>query len=267
MTQSARLPLQGRGVLITRPAAQAASLAERLQSQGAQVWNFPTIDILPLEDDAPLRALGLRLASFDLAFFVSSNAVRQALAVLPRADWPATLRVATVGPGSAAALREAGFAYVIVPAERFDSEGVLALPEFAPQAVQGRRVLVLRGDGGRELFAETLRARGAEVEQVSCYRRRQPSGDVAPILAAWQAGQLHAISLTSSEGVDNFAALLGEPATALLAALPVFVPHERVAARARMQGAVRVICHAAGDDGMLAALVAFFAASGAERPT
>lgn len=264
MSAAAR-PLAGCGVVITRPAAQMPALAAALEAQGATPWSFPVIDILPPADPAALSALAPRLASFDLAFFVSPNAVAHALARLPRALWPAGLRVATVGPGTARALREAGFAEVLLPSARFDSEGVLDLPAFQTEALRGKRVLVLRGDGGRELVADTARLRGAEVELVACYRRIRATSDPQPLLAVWAAGQVHALSLTSSEGAGYFAEILGPSAPDVLAALPIFVPHPRIAARVQALGGVHVVPHEAGDQGLIAALVAFFAAKGASR--
>lgn len=266
MSEATSLPLRGRGVLLTRPAAQAAALTARLEALGAQVHCFPLIEILPLAQPQILRALAGRLAEFDLAFFVSGNAVAHALGELPRALWPAALRVATVGPGTARALHEAGFDEVLVPIERFDSEAVLELPAFAPAAVSGKRVLVLRGDGGRELLADTLRQRGARVEQVACYRRAPPAGDPAILLDIASQGRLHALSLTSSEGADNLAVLLGERTQPFLARLPVFVPHERIGERAARLGASQVVRTAAGDEALIEALVGFFAADGTQRP-
>lgn len=267
MSMAPSLPLQGRGVLVTRPAAQAAALAAELTALGARVACFPLIEILPPAEPQALRALAARLGEFDLAFFVSANAVTHALAELPRAGWPATLRIATVGPGTARALHDAGFAEVLVPAERFDSEAVLDLPAFAPAAVAGKRVLVLRGDGGRELLADTLRQRGARVEQVSCYRRAAPTADPTPLLDAAAHGRLHAISLTSSEAADNLVALLGSRAAELLTRLPVFVPHARIAERVAALGGRRIHETAGGDAGLVAALVAFFAAEDASSPS
>ena len=138
---------------------------------------------------------------FSLAFFVSPNAVRFALdAMLPVAPWPAGVRVATVGKGSEAALAERGFTRVIAPSIGFDSESVLALPAFQVDAVAGRRVLVLRGDGGRDLLGDTLTARGAGSNTspvTTVAARRRPGA----LVERARAGRLDALTLTSSEGV------------------------------------------------------------------
>ncbi|GAB4060711.1 uroporphyrinogen-III synthase [Uliginosibacterium sediminicola] len=250
--------LQGRCVLVTRPAHQAQTLVQGLRAAGAEALLLPLLEIRPLADTQPLAALGARLADYSLVFFVSSNAVQHALQVLPRALWPAQLRIATVGPGSAQALREAGFDQVLLPERDFDSEGVLAMPAFQAAALAGRRVLILRGNGGRELLASTLRARGVEVDVVSCYQRLPAVLDVQPVLQRFAAGQLDAISLTSSEGAAHFVAQLGEAAPQLLASLPCFVPHPRIAAKMTELGARTVRLCEAGDAALISALHDYF---------
>jgi uroporphyrinogen-III synthase len=161
-------PLRGRSIVVTRPAGQADSLCAALAALGAEPLRFPLLTISPVADPAPLEAVARRLAEFELAFFVSPNAVNFALDVmLPVAPWPAELRVATVGKGSEAALAARGFTRVIAPQSGFDSESVLALPAFQAPALTGRRVLILRGDGGRDLLGDTLSARGAIVEYIT----------------------------------------------------------------------------------------------------
>ena len=120
-------PLHGRSIVVTRPAGQADSLCAALAALGAEPLRFPLLTIAPVADPAPLEAVARRLGEFELAFFVSPNAVNLALdVILPAAPWPAELRVATVGKGSEAALAARGFERVIAPQSGFDSESVLA---------------------------------------------------------------------------------------------------------------------------------------------
>ena len=116
-------------------------------------------------------------------------------------------------------------------------------------------MLIVRGESGRELLAESLAARGAVVEHAVCYRRAKPAADAAPLAAAWQRGEVHALVVWSAQALDNFGAMGGE---ALIAALPVFVPHERIARHARAHGAFEVVVAAASDDELLERLVAYF---------
>jgi len=113
----------------------------------------------------------------------------------------------------------------------------------------------VRGEGGRQILAESLAARGAVVEHAVCYRRTKPTADAAPLLAAWRGGEVHALTAFSAQALDNFGAMGGEE---LIAALPVFVPHERIAKHARERGAREVVIAAAGDDDLLERLVAYF---------
>lgn len=254
-----RQALAGRHVVVTRPEAQADSLCAAIAAQGGIAVRFPVLAIGAVDDRADLDHCIEQLDAFDLAFFVSPNAVRHALeAVLARRGWPARLRVATVGRGSERVLAGFGFTDVIAPQDGFDSEAVLALPAFQPDAVKGRRVVIFRGDGGRDLLGETLRARGAHVDYVTCYRRYRPELDVSPLFALAGRGQLDAITLTSSEGVDNFVALLGKDGVARLGDVPLFASHPRIAARARAAGFAHVVETPPGDDGLLAVLASHF---------
>jgi len=251
-------PLAGRSIVVTRPAGQADGLCAALAELGAEPLRFPLLTIDAVADPGPLQAVAARLADFSLAFFVSPNAVSFALdAMLPVAPWPPGLRVATVGKGSEAALAARGFDRVIAPQDGFDSESVLALPDFQAAAVAGRRVLILRGDGGRDLLGDTLAARGAVVEYLTCYHRGGPPGDPAPLIARARAGRLDALTLTSSEGVAHLLAL---PAAGVLRQLPVFVPHPRIAAAARDGGFGRIIATGPGDAGLIDGLLTHFSA-------
>ncbi|ANQ84159.1 HemD protein [Azoarcus olearius] len=254
-----KLPLAGRLVAVTRPEAQALSLCEAIRRAGGQVLPFPVLAIGAVEDPAALDEAIARLDHFDLAFFVSPNAVEHALAAVnARRHWPERLAVSTVGKGSERALREAGFSAVIAPSEGFDSEAVLALPAFSATAINGRRVVIFRGDGGRELLADALRARGAVVEQVSCYRRYRPAADAAPLIQAAGTGRLDALVLTSSEGVRNLVEMVGEKGFGVLRRVTVFAPHPRIVAHARAAGFDRVEETPPGDDGLLETLVRHF---------
>lgn len=256
--------LAGRRILVTRPQAQAASLSDAIRARGGEPLVFPLLAIAAVDNGgrAALDAVAARLDDFDLAFFVSPNAVAHGLAAMrARRAWPPHLRVATVGKGSEQALRDHGFDSAIAPQQGFDSEAVLALPEFQAEAVRDKRVLIFRGDGGRELLGDELVTRGALVEKVCCYQRSCPDADAGPVIALARDGALHAITLTSSEAVGNLRQLAGEGGMAVLCPLPVFVPHPRIARFAREAGFAHVLECAPGDDGLLAALESHLSAS------
>lgn len=253
-----RQGLAGRYVVVTRPAGQAAHLAEALAARGAHPVLFPVLAITPLADSGPLLEVARRLDQFDLAVFVSPNAVNRALSViLPRRPWPAGLAAATVGKSSEGELARLGIKQVIAPEGRFDSEALLELPPL--QTMAGKRVIIFRGDGGRELLGETLTSRGAQVEYVSCYQRGKPDLDPAPLLKLWSDGALDAMTVTSSEGLRNLCDMVGKLGQAWLRKTPTFVPHARIADQARQLGLKSVILTGPGDDGLLDGLMQYFA--------
>lgn len=252
------MSLAGRHVVVTRPAGQAAHFATALTEQGAIPVLYPVLEIRDMDDVAPVLDAAIRLDTYDLAVFVSPNAIEKALAlILPRRSWPAALRVAAMGKSSERALAHYGINGAISPPLRFDSEALLELPELTE--VRGRRVVIFRGEGGRELLGETLRARGATVDYVTCYRRVRPQLDPAPLLKLWEQGHLDAVTLTSSEGLRNFFDMAGHLGQAWLKKTPAFVPHLRIAMQAQALGLARVIPTEPGDDGLLAGLVQYFA--------
>lgn len=250
--------LAGRRIVVTRPAGQTAHIEALLRAAGGEPILFPALEILDAEDLRPALALIEGLDEFDLAIFISANAVNRALdLVRARREWPAGLRVATVGRGSERELAHRGFANVIAPQRRFDSEGLLDLAEF--KELQGKRVVIFRGESGRELLGDTLRARGATVEYAQCYRRGRPHADPAPLLALCARQELDAFTVTSSEGVANLHAMLGAAGRQCLLNTPLFAPHERIAAAARTLGAGTVVLTGPGDAGLVEGLAAFFA--------
>ncbi|MFH1814784.1 MAG: uroporphyrinogen-III synthase [Pseudomonadota bacterium] len=260
--------LAGRSVLVTRPRAQAAALGEAIRAAGGEPLLLPLIDIEPLDDKRAVADAAGLLDSLALAIFVSANAVAHALDVmLPLHPWPEALPAATVGEQSAQALRARGVTRVVVPHGRSDSEALLALPELSAAALAGRRVLIFRGDGGRELLGDTLRERGAIVDHVTCYRRRAPTEGAALLREAVMAGTLHALTLTSSESVRNLRALATPDCFERLCGLPLFVPHARIAEQAVEQGFTRVIETAASDAGLMAGLTDYFSQYASTGPT
>lgn len=235
-------PLRGRGILVTRPGERAANLARLITEAGGRAIVFPAIEI---EDLPPPAALG-ELARFDLAVFVSPTAVAT---VMPHIQaWPRSLRAATVGGGTRRALEQRGVMNVVSPAHGADSESLLALPELLD--VAGKRVIVFRGEGGRELLGETLRQRGAQVEYAACYRRTPPKSR-----PTWTQAEVHAVTVSSSQSLANLCGVLGD---AFLRGRPLFVPHPRVADAARALSVEQVVLAGPSDDQMLDALVAYF---------
>ncbi|CAG9267628.1 fused uroporphyrinogen-III synthase HemD/membrane protein HemX [Paraburkholderia caribensis] len=257
-------------VVLTRPAGQSDALAKTLHDAGVATVDFPLIDIAAADDEAPLRAALASLDRYALVVFVSPNAVDYAFASHD-AIWPHALPVGVVGPGSVAALAKHGVeapAYQVISpgasaddhdGARFDSEALYAALEtlLGENAFEGKRVLIVRGDGGREWLADRLREAGAEVETVAAYRRLVPD----PSIGAWsrihtllsdESRTPHAWLVTSSEGVRNLAELAHDHLTASEQAQlkrAMFVaPHPRIAETARALGFDSITVSGAGDE-------------------
>lgn len=246
-------PLAGVTVIVTRPARQAARLAALLREAGATVIALPTIEIEPLELD-PAACARLAPDDFDWTIFTSANAVESALRQLPR---PTRCRIAAIGRATARALAQHGIAVDAVPDGTPDSEGLLALEPFA--APRGRRILILKGAGGRPWLREELARRGAEVVVGDLYRRAPAPVDDAELaalrLASEQPGL--AVMVTSGEVLGAFLEAASSAGTARLRDTALVVPGERVATLAGEHGwrGPLIVAGGAEDEAMLAALV------------
>lgn len=246
--------LAGLGIVVTRPAHQAAHLADLIRQHGGRPILFPVLEILDAADLAPLQALIDRLETFDLAIFISPNAVRKAMNLIrARRTLPTGLRIAAIGRGSTKELKHFGVTDVVTPNVRFDSEALLDLPELAD--VQGKRIVIFRGDGGREVLGDTLMTRGAQIEYAECYRRARPDANAGILLRHWARNELAAITVTSGEGLHNLYDMVGKLARQWLTATPVFAPHERIGEIARGMGLQQVIITGPGDEGLVAGLL------------
>lgn len=248
-------------VVITRPRVQAEALAAQVRRAGREVVLLPLLDIAPLADPSALRATLAQLASFDLVAFVSPNAIDAAFAYLD--GWPPTVAIAVLGESSRAALAAHGVdaARVVIhqpPGDGpSDSEHLLSALDLA--ALRGKRVLVVRGESGRELMVEGLRAAGAEVATVAAYRRSVPA--LSPALALQLERLLarpHDWIITSSEALRGLVALVreagGEAAVVKLQQQHLLVPHQRIADSAAALGFTRLTQSGSGDERLLAAL-------------
>lgn len=250
--------LRGYGIAITRPPGQADQLAELIAQQGGKPILFPLIAISALDDYSRFEQKLAQLASYDWAIFISSNAVQNAMPRLldKLGNIPANLRFAAIGPATAAELAKFGVSGTLTPDSLFDSESLLALPQM--QQVAGRRIMIFRGIGGREVLAETMKARGADVDYAECYRRINPQPDTDVLQTLWQNAHLHAIVVTSSEAMRNLLAIADSAKNgdaAWLRNMMLCVNHERVAELARQRDLPVAVAEAAGDRPMLQCLI------------
>ncbi|HXH02971.1 MAG TPA: uroporphyrinogen-III synthase [Candidatus Competibacteraceae bacterium] len=258
MATEQRLSLAGLGVLVTRPAHQAEPLCRLIEARGGRAIRCPVMAIEGLPAEQVASALK-PLRHCQLAVFTSANAVRHALPWLPQ-PLPPALWLAAIGPATARALAEAGLTPTLSAPPPHNSEALLALPGL--QHVAGWRVLIVRGTGGRELLAETLRSRGAEVAVAEVYRRRRPPLDAAALLAHWQRGEIQAVIATSSESLRNLFDLAGKPGQQWLPDTALVVVSERARTLARQLGwrQTVLLADSASDQAIVAALERWYPA-------
>jgi uroporphyrinogen-III synthase len=253
-------------VVITRPRAQAQALADSVAALGREAVLLPLLEIFPLSDQSALQRTLAGLADYALVAFVSPNAIDAAFAHIAR--WPDGVALAVLGETSRACLARHGVndgnATIFSPLDpaRSDSEHLLqalALNALSTlETLNGKRVLIVRGETGRELMADGLRAAGAQVDTVAAYRRQVPAmtAQLASTLGQLLARQNDWI-ITSSEAVRGLLGLvtqLGDAAVANMQQQHLIVPHARIAETANSLGLTRLTLAGSGDASLLAAL-------------
>ena len=212
-------PLEGVGVLVTRPRPQVETLVSGLEALGAEVHVHPVIEIVPPEDDAPLRAALADLDGFDWIVLTSTNAVEAVVSVRPR-PWPAGgCRVGVVGAATRRALESRGIQADLVPPE-FTAEGLArSLVDLLGGSLEGCRILFPRAREGRETLPRVLGRHGAHVHVVEAYRT-VPCGHEKPALeACLSQGRIRVLTFASPSAVRAFDELAGTDATRAIGAV------------------------------------------------
>lgn len=249
--------LAGRHIVVTRPIAQAEKLNSLITTAGGIVISFPVLQILETQNIHLLISSLNRLSDFDLAIFISPNAVTHTMNLLPEGTpFPSHLQVATIGPSTKSELERFGVTQVIAPTNRFDSESLLDLPQF--KEISGKKIVIFRGDNGRDLLGNELKNRGAQLEYVECYRRVRPNSDPQILLKYWADTELNGIIVTSSEGFRNLFEMVGKTGQQLLKTTPIFVPHERIQKTGYDLGLSEIILATQGDEGIVTDLIKWF---------
>lgn len=251
-------------VVITRPLAQALPFARQVEAIGREAIVFPLLEILPVPDKAPLEAALADPGRYAMTAFVSPNAIDAAFAVRP--VWPPGTTFAVVGEGSRRALARHGVtaanARIIAPADPARTDSQTLLQALDLDLLRGAKVLIIRGESGRELLADALRGAGADVEQVAAYRRAAPElrpDRRALLLRLLDTGADWVI--TSSEALRILLDLVraacpdrADEALLKLRRQKLIVPHARIADTARSLGFAEPILTGSGDEPLLAAL-------------
>ncbi len=249
--------LKGLRVLVTRPAAQADKLVSLLEQQGAAPVLFPLIEIKAIDASSwPI----IDWRKIDWLIFVSRNAVQHFCAGLAK-KLPARLPCVAVGNGTAQAMRDQGLTVSLKPEISNGSEGLLTLPEM--QQLNDQKIVIVRGQGGRELLADTLQARGASIRYIEVYRRQLPKVSIAQKNAALETDILLATSVQSVANLLRIFAGTKEQ----MSAKPLIVLSERIKQYALAQGfSDIVVTDNASDEAIMQRLTEIGAEHGQQQP-
>ncbi|EGW23577.1 uroporphyrinogen-III synthase [Methylobacter tundripaludum] len=230
--------LNGARVLVTRPEHQAENLSRLIEQRGGIAVRFPTLEIVSRDDDR-IKSTLENLDGFQWVVFISANAVNFALKTnsgkIPRTK---SVRFAAVGQATAQAMKMAGLPVDLVPEYGYNSEALLEMPQL--QQVEGQNCLIVRGEGGREQLATTLRSRGAEVDYLEVYKRIIPRMDSSPVVELLAQHRLDVITVTSAEALQNLSLMLGEKNNKLLSLIPLVVVSDRIRCLAADMGFNRI---------------------------
>ena len=222
--------------MITRPAHQATGLSQKLESEGATVFIFPTLEITAAELSTQSKKTIHQIDQFDMIIFISPNAVEHGLNhIQDNIILPKNILLATIGQGSAKTLsHKLGKQPDITPHNNFNSEGLLATD--AMQEIANKRILIIRGNGGREYLKETLEQRGASVEYLTAYQRKKPTTSTTNLEQYLQNNQIAAIVITSIESLKNLVEMTPKTVISNLFNIPLLLINSRLTDAAKKIG-------------------------------
>ncbi|MFZ4504349.1 MAG: uroporphyrinogen-III synthase [Methylovulum sp.] len=242
--------LHGKQVLVTRPGHQAENLCRLITEASGVAMRLPTIAIAPVDDVASIKAQLLHLDRYHWVFFVSANAVTMHMNYLDNGRMPTLKNVqcAAIGAATAKAMKSFGLPVDVMPEEGFSSEALLALAPLQAANITNKTCLIVRGEGGHEELANTLIARGAQVEYLNVYKRIIPDVDCTQLMQSLKHDCLHAITITSGEALRNLLTLLSSDCHQKLFTIPLIVVSERIKQIAKELGCEHIIVAASPSD-------------------
>ncbi len=220
--------LNNLGILVTRPQAQAQSLAELIQQYGGKAIIYPTI-IITAQANHWLQCQQ-QLNQSQWIIFISVNAVKYGLAHL---HLPQNANIVAIGQATANAITDRGYTVDIQPQQGASSDDLLAHPRL--QGITHQMVTIIRGVGGRETLAQQLIQRGAKVEYIEVYQRQCPK-DASPLILAWQQHLIQIITATSHQSLKNLVYLIQAMINPEFFATPLIVVSNRMQYLAQQMG-------------------------------
>jgi len=226
-------------ILVTRPLHQADNLCQLIVNSGGIAVRFPTLEIEGVHDFLSTKAIIANLNKYQKVVFISANAVNFALkANGGKIDNLDPTRVAAIGHATAQALKAANLLAGCIPESGFNTEALLAMPQM--QMLRGQHCLIIRGQGGREELADSLRNKGVNVDYWETYKRIIPKIDISAVTSLIYQNKLDAITITSSEALENLLTMLGKEQHQRLFCIALTVVSERIRDCATRMGFKRI---------------------------
>ena len=241
--------LAGLSVLVTRPEGQGHNLLEAIHQAGGRASSFPLLDIEPVTDtlrQAEIRQQIQDLDHYQIAIFISSNAARYGLRWIDQywPQFPVGIDIVAIGPSTAAALKQLPVK-IHSSSMGMLSEDILRLPVL--REVAGKKIALFRGVGGRELLADTLRQRGADVDYIETYQRRAAERTSEDLLDILSGEGINVLTVTSGQILDSLCQLIDSKSSRIYS-MPLLVPSGRIGDKARAAGFEKVFCASGATD-------------------
>lgn len=258
--------LNGAHILVTRPAHQAENLSRSIEEWGGVAVRFPTLAIVPLADSCTIQNTLAHLDRYQWLVFISANAVtmHSYYSDSVKIELFKSVRIAAIGKATAQALALAGLSVDLVPESGYNSEALLAMPQM--QQMNGQSCLIVRGEGGREELATTLRSRGATVEYLDVYKRIIPALDSSQVSLLLAQDKLDVITATSGDALQNLLIMLEEKNHQQLFEVPLVVISNRIRQIAADMGFKRIAVTNSPSDAAILETVTLCVTGGIEWP-
>ena len=258
--------LNGARVLVTRPAHQAENLSRLIAERGGSAIRFPTLAIAAMDDACPIKNTLAQLDRFQWLVFISANAVTMHSYYIDggKMNRFKSTRIAAIGDATAQALELTGLPVDLAPESGYNSEALLAMPQL--QHINGQNCLIVRGAGGREELATTLRSRGANVEYLDVYKRIIPGCDSSQVSLLLAQDKLDVITITSGEALQNLLMMLDKEYHQGLLAAPLVVISDRIRQIAAGLGFKRIAVTNSPSDAAILETVIMCVSGGIEWP-
>lgn len=254
--------LDGIKVLVTRPEQQAQALCKSIENLGGTAIRFPVIEITQGRDQKTAKAILDNISQYDIGIFISRNAVNWTVKLLaeksstPKKSSLDKLTLIAIGTVTAETLEQISSAQVITNSGA-NSEALLELEALGIEKVRGKKIIIFRGEGGREYLATTLRKRGATVDYAEVYRRDCPQYDRDVVAKLWSSNSPDVVIVSSNKGLENLFSLLNEEQRNILLGKQLLVMSGRMLDFSNGFGFARpaILAEESSDEGILSTIV------------